>query len=106
MTPIKMKPRTSECRRPTRRRSFISGAGGCSDDCGRPVRGLGLLTWTIIIAFIAGFAHQPALHDITRPEWRRLVVDAFAFILLAFIVLPVPGAQGHGMLNCLYMGGR
>lgn len=65
----------------------------------------GLMTWAIIIALIAGFSHQPALDDVTAPDWKRLAIGAFAFILLVLILVPVAGATGAGMANCPYMRG-
>jgi membrane-associated protease RseP (regulator of RpoE activity) len=63
----------------------------------------GLLTWAIMIALIAGFSHMPALDDITTPDGKRFVLGAFAMVLLAVIVLPMPEGLIGMMLDCPYL---
>jgi membrane-associated protease RseP (regulator of RpoE activity) len=63
----------------------------------------GLLTWAILIALIAGFFHTPALDDITLPDGKRFVLGAFATVLLAVIVLPLPEGLIGMMLDCPYL---
>jgi hypothetical protein len=63
----------------------------------------GLLTWAIMIALIAGFSHMPALDDITIPDGKRFVLGAFAMVLLAVIVLPMPEGLIGMMLDCPYL---
>ena len=63
----------------------------------------GLLTWAIFIALIAGFSHMPALDDITPPDGKRFALGAFAMVLLAAIVLPLPEGLMGMMLDCPYL---
>lgn len=63
----------------------------------------GLLTWAIFIALIAGFSHMPALDDITPPDGKRYALGAFAMLLLAVIVLPLPEGFIGMMLDCPYL---
>jgi hypothetical protein len=63
----------------------------------------GLLTWAILIALIAGFSHMPALDDITPPDGKRFAFGAFAMVLLAAIVLPLPEGLIGMMLDCPYL---
>lgn len=62
----------------------------------------GLLTWAIFIALIAGFSHMPALDDITPPDGKRFALGAFAMVLLAAIVLPLPEGLIGMTLDCPY----
>ena len=62
----------------------------------------GLLTWAILVALIAGFSHIPALDDITPPDGKRFALGAFALLLLAAIVLPLPEGLVGLMLDCPY----
>jgi hypothetical protein len=62
----------------------------------------GLLTWAFLIALIAGFSHMPALDDITPPDGKRFALGAFAMVLLAAIVLPLPEGLIGMMLDCPY----
>jgi hypothetical protein len=52
---------------------------------------------------IAGFSHMPALDDITVPDGNRFVLGAFAMVLLALIVLPLPEGLIGMMLDCPYL---
>ena len=63
----------------------------------------GLLTWTLLIALIAGFSHMPALDDVTPPDAKRFALGAFALLVLVLIVVPLPGAARGMMLDCPYM---
>jgi membrane-associated protease RseP (regulator of RpoE activity) len=63
----------------------------------------GLLTWAIFIALIAGFSHMPALDDITPPDGKRFALGAFAMLLLAAIVLPLPEGLTGMVLDCPYL---
>lgn len=63
----------------------------------------GLLTFAIVIALIAGFAHMPALDDVTAPDGKRFALGVFALALLLLIVLPLPGGMRGLMLDCPYM---
>ena len=55
------------------------------------------------IALIAGFSHMLGLNDITPPDAKRFALDAFAMVLLAAIVLPLPEGLMGMMLNCPYL---
>jgi len=57
----------------------------------------------IIIALIAGFSHMPALNDVTPPDGKRYVLGALTFVLLALIIVPVPGALKGLVLDCPYL---
>jgi Zn-dependent protease len=50
----------------------------------------GLLTWALIVYFIAGGKGLPPLNDISRMGAGRLAIGAFAFVLLFLILAPVP----------------
>ena len=63
----------------------------------------GLLTWALLIALIAGFAHMPALDDVTRPDAKRFALGALALAVVVLIMLPLPGAARGMMLDCPYM---
>jgi membrane-associated protease RseP (regulator of RpoE activity) len=63
----------------------------------------GLLTWAVMVALIAGFAHMPALDDISRPDAKRYVLGIIAMILLAMIVLPLPRGLAGMLLDCPYL---
>lgn len=63
----------------------------------------GLLTFAIVIALIAGFAHMPALDDVTAPDGKRFGLGVVTLALLLLIVLPLPGGMRGLMLDCPYM---
>jgi membrane-associated protease RseP (regulator of RpoE activity) len=64
----------------------------------------GLLTWALLIALIGGFAHMPALNDVTAPDGKRYALGAVAHVLLVLIMAPLPGGAMRGMmLDCPYM---
>ena len=50
----------------------------------------GWLTWAILIFFLGGVKHAPALNEVRVPGWQRRVIGAFAFVLLFLIMAPVP----------------
>ena len=50
----------------------------------------GWLNWALIVFFLGGVKHQPALNELPIPGWRRSAIGAFAFILLFLIMAPVP----------------
>ena len=62
-----------------------------------------MLARAIFIALIAGFSHMPALDDITPPDGMRYALGAFAMVLLAAIVLPLPEGLIGMMLDCPYL---
>jgi membrane-associated protease RseP (regulator of RpoE activity) len=63
----------------------------------------GLLTWALLIALIGGFAHMPALNDVTAPDGKRYALGVVALVLLVLIMAPLPGAMRGMMLDCPYM---
>jgi len=50
----------------------------------------GWLTWAILIFFLGGVKHEPALNELPAPGWERRAIGAFAFVLLFLIMAPVP----------------
>ena len=50
----------------------------------------GWLTWAILIFFLGGVKHDPALNELAAPGWQRRAIGAFAFVLLFLIMAPVP----------------
>ena len=46
---------------------------------------------------------MPALDDITPPDGKRFALGAFAMVLLAAIVLPLPAGLMGMMLDCPYL---
>jgi len=64
----------------------------------------GLLTWAIIVFFIAGTKSAPPLNDVSKLEGGRVVLGAVAFILLFLILIPVPHAFYQSMgIHCPYI---
>jgi membrane-associated protease RseP (regulator of RpoE activity) len=63
----------------------------------------GLLTWAVLIALIAGFAHMPALDDVTPPDATRFAFGALAFAVLVLTLMPLPVGMRGLMLDCPYM---
>ncbi len=57
----------------------------------------GWLTWAILIFFLGGAKHEPALNELPAPEWPRRALGALAFVLLFLIMAPVP----HRFLTAL-----
>ena len=65
----------------------------------------GWLTWAILIFFLAGVKHEPALNELTALGWRRRLVGAFAFVLLFLIMAPVPHRFMDTLgVTCPYVG--
>ncbi len=63
----------------------------------------GLLTWAIIVFFIAGRGTTP-LNDVTPVTSGRKWIGAFAFLILALILAPLPHALwGSAGIYCPYM---
>ncbi|MCI0527959.1 MAG: site-2 protease family protein, partial [Nitrospira sp.] len=64
----------------------------------------GLLTWAIIVFFIAGAKSAPPLNDISKLDPRRVAIGAFTFILLFLILIPVPHAFYQSLgIHCPYI---
>jgi membrane-associated protease RseP (regulator of RpoE activity) len=64
----------------------------------------GLLTWALIVYFIAGSKGLPPLNDISRMGVGRQAVGAFAFVLLFLILAPVPHALYDALgIHCPYL---
>lgn len=64
----------------------------------------GLLTWALIIYFIAGGKGMPPLNDVSRMGAARLAIGAFAFVLLFLILVPVPHALYDALgIHCPYL---
>jgi membrane-associated protease RseP (regulator of RpoE activity) len=63
----------------------------------------GLLTWAVLIALIAGFAHMPALDDVTPPDATRFAFGALALAVLVLTLMPLPVGMRGLMLDCPYM---
>jgi membrane-associated protease RseP (regulator of RpoE activity) len=64
----------------------------------------GLLTWALIVYFIAGGKGLPPLNDITRMGVGRLAVGAIAFVLLFLILAPVPHRLYDALgIHCPYL---
>jgi membrane-associated protease RseP (regulator of RpoE activity) len=63
----------------------------------------GLLTWALMIALIAGFAHMPALDDVTPLDGKRFALGGLALAVLLLTMLPLPAGMRGLMLDCPYM---
>jgi membrane-associated protease RseP (regulator of RpoE activity) len=64
----------------------------------------GLLTWALIVYFIAGGKGLPPLNDVSRMGSGRLAIGAFAFVLLFLILAPVPHALYDALgIHCPYL---
>src|SRR5262245_29138459 len=63
----------------------------------------GLLTWTLMIALIAGFSHMPALDDVTPLDGKRFALGGIALAVLILTVMPLPAGMRGLMLDCPYM---
>jgi hypothetical protein len=50
----------------------------------------GWLTWAILIFFLTGFKHKPALNEGIELNVGRRLLGAFAFLLFVLIMAPVP----------------
>jgi Zn-dependent protease len=64
----------------------------------------GLLTWALIVYFIAGGKGLPPLNDVSRMGVSRMAVGTFAFVLLFLILAPVPHALYDALgIHCPYL---
>lgn len=64
----------------------------------------GLLTWAIIVYFIAGAKSAPPLNDVSKLDANRVAIGAFAFVLLFLILTPVPHAFYQSLgIHCPYV---
>ncbi len=63
----------------------------------------GLLTWAVLIALIAGFAHMPALDDVTPLDGKRFALAGLALAVLVLTIMPLPAGMRGLMLDCPYM---
>jgi membrane-associated protease RseP (regulator of RpoE activity) len=63
----------------------------------------GLLTWALMIALIAGFAHMPALDDVTPLDGKRFALGGLACAVLVLTLMPLPVGMRGLMLDCPYM---
>ncbi len=63
-----------------------------------------LITWAVIIYFMAGRKGIPPLNDVTSLGLGRMAVGWFSFVMLLLILVPVPHAlyQNFG-LHCPYL---
>jgi hypothetical protein len=53
---------------------------------------------------MAGFAHMPALDDITPPDFKRWALGLATLILPLLIVIPAPGAVTNTTMDSPYQG--
>jgi membrane-associated protease RseP (regulator of RpoE activity) len=63
----------------------------------------GLLTWALMIALIAGFAHMPALDDVTPLDGKRFALGGLALAILVLTLMPLPAGMRGLMLDCPYL---
>ncbi|MEX1138691.1 MAG: site-2 protease family protein [Bacteroidota bacterium] len=64
----------------------------------------GLLTWAIIVFFIAGTKSAPPLNDVSRLDGTRVAIGVLAFVLLFLILTPVPHAFHEVIgIHCPYV---
>jgi hypothetical protein len=64
----------------------------------------GLLTWALIVYFIAGGKGLPPLNDLSRLGVGRLAIGGFAFVLLFLILAPVPHRLYEALgIHCPYL---
>ena len=50
----------------------------------------GLITWAIIIFFLAGIKSAPTLNDVSKLDNKRTALGLIAFIILFLILIPLP----------------
>ncbi|QQS37181.1 MAG: site-2 protease family protein [Ignavibacteriales bacterium] len=63
----------------------------------------GLLTWAIIVFFLAGIKSAPPLNDLTKLDSKRVAIGLVAFIILFMILVPVPHSFYETLgINCPY----
>jgi len=64
----------------------------------------GLLTWAIIVFFLAGIKSAPPLNDVTKLDSKRVAIGLLAFIILFMILVPVPHSFYQSLgINCPYI---
>lgn len=64
----------------------------------------GMISWALIVYFIAGRPGTPPLDDVTVLDGKRRALGWFAYGLLALILLPVPHALSSTFgLHCPYV---
>lgn len=64
----------------------------------------GLLTWALIVYFLAGGKGMPPLNGITRLDAGRFALGVFAFALLFLILAPVPHRLYDALgIHCPYL---
>jgi membrane-associated protease RseP (regulator of RpoE activity) len=64
----------------------------------------GLLTWALIVYFIAGGKGLPPLNDVSKMGGGRLAIGAFAFVLLFLILAPIPHRLYQALgIHCPYL---
>ncbi|KAB2849248.1 MAG: site-2 protease family protein [Ignavibacterium sp.] len=64
----------------------------------------GLLTWAIIVFFLAGIKSAPPLNDVTKLDGKRVAIGLIAFIILFMILVPVPHSFYQTLgINCPYV---
>jgi hypothetical protein len=64
----------------------------------------GLLMWAFIVYFIAGGKGLPPLNNLGHLGAGRMAVGAFAFALLALILMPVPHRFYDSLgIHCPYL---
>ena len=64
----------------------------------------GLITWALIVYFVAGRPGIPPLDDVTVLDGKRRAIGWFAYGLLALILLPLPHALSSTIgLHCPYL---
>lgn len=63
----------------------------------------GLLTWAIIVFFLAGIKSPPPLNDVTKLDRKRVILGLVAYILLFLILIPFPHTFYQSLgINCPY----
>ncbi|MBK9099458.1 MAG: site-2 protease family protein [bacterium] len=63
----------------------------------------GLLTWAIIVFFLAGIKSAPPLNDVTKLDSKRVAIGLIAFVILFLILTPVPHSFYQTLgINCPY----
>lgn len=64
----------------------------------------GWLAWALIVFFLSGFKSMPPMDDVTELDRKRVVLGAFAFVILFLILSPMPHAFQKALgLHCPYV---
>ena len=64
----------------------------------------GWLAWALIVFFLSGFKSMPPMNDVAELDRKRVVLGAFAFVLLFLILSPMPHAFQKALgLHCPYV---